>query len=79
MHQTNEDMDSSALHVMTSEEREALLHSIQNLDRLIAALSFPLPLTETSKPNGQEVVNDLVAFLSLLKIQPRIRERLVGY
>ena len=74
-HQTNEVMDNHSQLVMTSQEREALLNSIQNIDRLIAALSFPLPLTETSKPNGQEVVNDLVAFLSLLKIQPRIRER----
>ena len=73
----NVDNNASSSSCMTSQERETLLHSILNIDRLIAALSFPLPLTETSKPNGQEVVNDLVAFLSLLKIQPRIRERLV--
>ena len=46
---------------------------VQDIDRLISALSFPLPLSATSKPNGQEVVNDLVTLLGRLKSSSQVR------
>jgi hypothetical protein len=54
---------------------DACRHIIQDIDRLISALSFPLPLSSTSKPNGQEVVNDLVTFLAKLKGCQRVGAR----